>query len=73
MIPHQIHHRTMELYCDVTMNPIITSEVIMTSHRHNYSFAMRTHVLQLDVFIHCNFKINTVINTYLFYIYVSLK
>ncbi len=44
MIPHQNHHRTMEWHYDVTMDNIMMSEVIMTSHRYHYSVAMKTLV-----------------------------
>ncbi len=44
------HHRTMEWHCDVTMEPIMTSEVIIASHKQH------SVLVQLGVFLHFDFK-----------------
>ncbi len=45
------------------------SKAIMTSHGLHFRFDLVVHVLQLDVFLHCDVKRKkmTVINTYLSY------
>ncbi len=45
------HHRTMKWHYDVTMEPIMTSEAIITSHKWH------SIIVQLGVFLHCDFKI----------------
>ncbi len=57
MITHKTHHRTMgnhhrimEWYYDVTTEPIMMSEVIITSHKWH------SIIVQLGIFLHFDFK-----------------
>ncbi len=43
------HNRTMELCYDVTMEPIMTSVVIITSHKWH------SIIVQFSVFLHLDF------------------
>ncbi len=44
------HHRTMESYYDITMEPIIMSEVIIISHKQHRV------IVQIGVFLQFDFK-----------------
>ncbi len=55
------HHRTMEWHYDITMEPIMTSEVITRSHKYHII------MVQLGVFLH--FLKDKYSNKYIFIAY----